>query len=376
MDSAMINMQCGNIKEANRYFHDAEDLSKSLWTKSISQGAASMLTNDMIIAYPGEDFEKALINLFSSFSYIKLNEFNAALTECRRLDLLLTELNEKYDKKNIYKEDALGRYISGILSEADGEYSEAYIYYYEALRAYKNYNNDYGTPTPKFLLEDMLRVSHRADKTEEAKRLIPSHNSIKYTMPKDAVQSGKVVFIHFNGKAPVKIEKKFTVNTNTGPISIAFPEYRSTPPYCKVSKVLLNSNSQNYEMKAVLAEDINKIAVKNLSDRKARIWAKTIARAVAKKAVVDAAAKQTKKELGSGWGLVAQIAGNIAADATESADIRCWRTLPGEIYISRLFVQPGDYKVSAEQCNGIKTNVDTISIKSGETKFVFFDTVY
>lgn len=376
LDSGMIHFQCGNFDQATHFFSEADQLAQQLWTKSLSQEAASYVTNDLILPYRGEDFERALINLLSAFSYIKLGEYDEAMADCRRLDTVLTEYNSKYEKKNVYKEDALGRYISGILSEADHEYSEAYIYYYQSLMAFKNYNENYQTVTPQCLYEDLLRVSAPADRKREARRLVPNARAIKYTDDRAARKLGKIVLIHMNGKAPVKFENKFTANTPSGPISIAFPVYRSYPPSCHYSKLILTSETDTIESTAVLFEDVNKIALKDLADRKVRITAKAIARAVVKQAVVQASSDEVEKQHGEMAGFMTKLAGNVVSSVLEKADTRCWRTLPGEIYIARAFVPPGNYRVSAENCHGGKKVLDALDIKAGETKFVFYDTIY
>jgi len=376
LDNAMIHYQCGDLPTAAAEFSEADEMAQLLWTKSISAGAASFLVNDLIIDYPGEDFERALINLFSAFTYIRQEEFDSALVECRKLNTLLTEYNDQYESKNVYKEDALGRYISGILSEMDGEYSEAYIYYYEALRAYRDYNAAYGTPTPESLYADLLRVAGPADRRSEANRLTKGYTGM--VLPhREARRQGRIVYVHINGKAPMKVENKITHIGPTGPISIAFPRYVTFPVRCSDSSLVLTDESGlTTTAQAVLAEDITRIAVKNLDDRKARIWAKTIARAVAKQVAVHAAAKQIEKEQGELAGMFAQLAGQVAASATEKADTRCWRTLPGEIYLASRFVEPGEYKASASSCSGTDTYLETVRVKAGQTVFVFNNTMY
>ncbi|MCG8471239.1 MAG: hypothetical protein MI742_05220, partial [Desulfobacterales bacterium] len=350
LDSAMTYYHCGDLDQAAEQFNKADDMAQELWTKSVSQGAASMLTNDMIIAYAGEDFERALINLFTAFTYIQNNQYDDALIGCRQLNTLLTEYNDKYEKKNVYKEDALGRWISGMLSEMDGEYSDAYIYYYQAFKAYQVYNKNYGTPTPKALYADLLRLSAPADKQVEAKRLTKGYKGPRLDFKKSR-KMGRIVYVHLNGKSAFKVEKKFTVSTHTGIVSIAFPEYRVPTIPCTQSGLVLSRKEGNpLKINSSLAEEISDIAVKNLEDRKGRIWAKTVARAVTKQIAAKAAAKQVEKKYGETVGLFSHIAGQLTADATEKADIRCWRTLPAEIYIGSTFVKPGDYSASAESC--------------------------
>jgi len=376
LDCAMISYQCGDLLKAAAEFNEADEMAQALWTKSLTSGAASFLVNDLIIDYPGEDFERALINLMAAFTYIRQGENENALVECRKLNTLLTEYNNQYETKNVYKEDALGRYISGILSETAGEYSDAYIYYYEAIRAYRDYNTGYGTPTPPSLYQDLLRVAGPADRQQEAKKLTESYSG-KALSHRDARKMGRVVYVHLNEKAPMKVENKITHMTETGPISIAFPKYVTFPVACSESSlVLTDKNGQTTTAPAALAEDITRIAVKNLDDRKTRIWVKTVARAVTKQLAVHVAAKAIEKEQGEFAGILAQLAGQVAASATEKADTRCWRTLPGEIYIASRFVKPGEYKASASTCGATDTYLETVHVKAGQTVFVFNNTMY
>jgi len=376
LDSGMVSFACGDPKDACLFFQEAHDLAQNLWTTSITSEASSLIINDFTIAYRGEDYERALINLFSAFCFIKQGQYEEAMVDCRKLDTVLNEYNSKYKKKNVYKEDALGQYISGVLCEIDNEYSEAYIYYYESLKAFKSYAASYGTVTPQCLFQDILRVSAPADKKSEAKKLVPKSKGLTFIDHKAAKKMGKIVFIHLNGKAPEKIEKKFTTVTPTGPISIAFPEYATSPPSCHSSKLVLKSNTKTIVENAALFENINAIAVKDLADRKGRVMAKTIARAITKQAVVATASKMVEKKYGALPGLIANVSGKAAASALEKADTRSWRTLPGEIYVARTFVNAGSYQVSMESCTKGKKTLDPVTVKAGETKFVFCDTMY
>jgi hypothetical protein len=73
--------------------------------------------------------------------------------------------------------------------------------------------------------------------------------------------------------------------------------------------------------------------------------------------------------------LVGGIA-RIFALATEEADIRTWRTLPGEIQLARLWVEPGEYSVTIQsmdlQGQGTRASQNTrLHLKEDETRFLF-----
>lgn len=364
MDAAMVNMFCSDCDTANTYFHTAETLAEKLWTKSISKEAASFLWNEYTRPYAGEDFERAMINLFSAMSYIDANKTDEALVECRRLNALLSMYNEKYEAKNVYKEDAFARYLSGILYESTGSLDDAFIDYFHAYKLFEDYGRDYGTPMPPVLIEDLLRVAGRVNRMDEVRQAGCSSEGVSVLSYDKTRQLGRVVMVHFVGRAPRKIEASLVLPTPDGPVKMAFPEYEVTPPGCGDSTLFLESGTDRFSAAAHLVEDINKIAVKNLDDRKVRIMAKAVARTAAKQLMFHQVAKEADSQL-------LKVGLNFANTLIERADTRCWRTLPGEIHLAQMFVPPGDYKAYAAPCSSEKVLLEDIAVTAGQTVFVF-----
>jgi len=365
LDSAMIHMLCGNYEKSNEYFHRAEALTEALWTKSITKETAAFLLNDYTVPYAGEDFEKALINLFSAINYLKLGQFDDSLVEVRRLDSVLTMLNDQYSKKNIYKEDAFGRYLSGIIYEADNNLNDAYIDYYKALHIFQDYEEKYGTPLPSIFMDDLMRVARATDSTEEIQSFIDEYDRAGWTEYYDAGNQGRIVLIHFNGAAPVKRSAQIFIPTSDGPVALAFPVYDVVQPYCRDSRVIAESDVERILSDAELVEDINTIALKNLEDRRGRITLKMAARVALKQIAIKKVKDKEARELL-----------NIANLFIERADTRSWRTLPGEIYLGSLFVPAGEYDVHISQCGEMERFVETVYVKPGETKFVLYESMF
>jgi len=324
------------------------------------------VTNDYAIPYAGEDFERAGINLFSAISYALDRNNEEALVECRRLDSVLSMYNDKYEDKNVYKEDAFGRYLSGMIYEAEGELEDAYIDYYKSFKIYGDYKDDYGTGAPVSLKKDLMRVARATGRSNE---LVSEFGDLGETAGlsySKAQKMGKVVLIHLNGKAPVKVSHSLVAPSTQGPVSLAFPQYVVNRPNCIDSKLIVRSSSNIKEAKTELVEDINEIAVKNLEDRKGRVIAKTIARAAVKQAVVNNLIKDDSLKM---------VFNILNTAVMERADTRTWRTLPGEIYMTRVYLKEGTYNISGANC-GREERLKEISIKAGETRFVLFDTMY
>ncbi|CAB5106387.1 hypothetical protein D3OALGB2SA_2154 [Olavius algarvensis associated proteobacterium Delta 3] len=372
MDAGMVHLQCGNYGLAQEQFREAEQLAEALWTKSLSRNAASFLTSDYLLKYPGEDYERVMIHLMSAMGYLQSGELDEALVECRLLDSLLGLYNTKYEKKNVYKEDAFARYLSGILNEDDGELDAAFIDYLLAARAYIDYNEDYGTPMPESLQEDLLRTGVTVDRLEDAEAVLKNFPGRQWTTQTGTGAEGKIVYIQFSGNAPEKVEDRVYIPTRRGPVTIAFPRMVMAPPTCGGGRLVLRSGAAVIESDLELVEDINRIALKNLDDRKGRVIAKTVARAVAKQVVIAGLSSQGDDDMQA---TIATVL-NLINMAVERADTRSWRTLPGEIYMTRIFVPPGVYTLGVSGCGEPRQDLRTLRIESGHTRYVLHDSRY
>ncbi len=375
LDGAMVNFNCGDQSRSQRQFQEAEQLVERLWTESVSANALAMVTNDYLLPYSGEDFERVMINLFAALSYLKAGESDDALVECRRLDTLLTLYNSKYEKESVYKEDAFARYLSGMLHEADKAMDDAYIDYAKAYQIYGDYRSAYGTPAPPILIEDLLRVAKEVDRIQDAEELVPPGERPSPLLPRDVREMGRVVLIHLNGTAPEKQESRiYLPSFGYGPLTIAFPRMEISPPACRKSRLVLTSkNGTRITADGFLAEDINQIAVKDLDDRKGRILLKAAARAAAKQVAIHQIAN-TSKDRESRELIITLF--NIVNIFLEQADTRSWRTLPGEIYLTRVYVPPGTYDVAVGACHGAGRPMKKLRVSAGKTRYIIYDGRY
>ncbi|MGD8369883.1 MAG: hypothetical protein PVG78_19765 [Desulfobacterales bacterium] len=372
LDSAMVHMQCGRYESAQSFFREAERTADRLWTESISQNAASLLVNDYMRAYPGEDFERAMIHLMSAIGYLQMDEPEEALVEARRLDTLLNVYNTKYVEKNVYKEDAFGRYLSGLLREDDNAPDDAFIDYLLAARAYDEYEKAYGTRRPRFLEEDLSRLGKAVGRTADVEQVLGAVGADPPLASLELKGKGKVVYIQFSGEAPEKVQDTVLVPTGRGPISLAFPKMIVRPPACADGRLSLRSGDVALEMDTELVEDVNQIAVKNLDDRKGRIIGRTLLRAAAKQIAIEGAATQGDDETAETIRLIL----NMLNLFVERADTRSWKTLPGEIHMARGYLPAGRYDVTLSRCGEDTVLVRSLRVAAGKTQYLFYDTRY
>jgi len=368
LDSAMVHMQCRKFETAQERFHRAEDLAEQLWTLSLSRETLSLIANDYLLTYGGEDYERAMIHLMSAIAYLDADNPEDALVECRRLDSLLALYNDRYDEKNVYKEDAFGRYLSGILNEADHDLDAAFIDYQKALESYADYENFYQTPAPDSLKEDFLRVAGIVNRMEDARVLVPWDTPGSDLL--DTQTLGKIVFIQLSGKALVKIEDRIHIPTRAGPVTLAFPKLVSLSTGPKSTRFFLRSQAGQRSIRAELVADINAIAIKNLADHRIRIIAKTVARAVAKQVVIHQAAKQAGKNESREMEQAIETALNLLNLFLERADLRSWQTLPARIYMARAFVEPGAWQVDIPSLGNGEGKTKNILVKAGKINYI------
>jgi hypothetical protein len=282
--------------------------------------------------------------------------------------------NDKYEKKNVYKEDAFARYLSGILHEADGAWDEAFIDYRRAVEVYREDYRAYGTGLPEMLLADLVRAASAVDRLADIQGLIAADRIDPSRRSDDPPDQGSVVFITFAGYAPQKVQDMVVIPTPHGPIGVAFPRMEVAPPRCSQGHLNLYGADQFYESDLVLVEDINRIAVKNLEDRKGRILAKAIARAVAKQVAIHSIARSSDNR--NDQRTIEAILNLVNILLVERADTRSWQTLPGRIYMTRMHVPAGEYTVEFQACGGTWADFAPLSVEPGTTRYLFRDLRY
>lgn len=350
LDRGMLLHLGGRYAESNLFFEKADSEIERLYTQSISTHAGAMVTNDNLLPYVGEDFEKVLIHLFSALNYAGMAQWDDALVEARQVDARLNLLNDRDGQKNLYKEDASARYLSGILYEARGEFNDAFISYRKAHDAFQDYKKFYQTPIPARLGFDLIRLSrilHLSEEQEAYQQAFPQAVSLLSSPAPQNV--GEMVVVGYTGRSPIK-EDYFVdapVPDGNGGVYIArvaFPKFVSRPSQVEFAEVTFRQGETVLSQRLDLLEDITAIAKKNLEDHVARISSKAIARAATKYLATRTAKNQAKKKGGKRAEALAGFLGNLYSVVSEESDKRSWQTLPGKIHLARMLLSEGEWE--------------------------------
>ena len=356
LNKGMVLRMKRDFAGSNQALEAAKQEMDRLYAASVSENAMSFLINDATVSYGGEDYEQVLVHLYMALNYLELGQEDDARVEAQQVDVTLRELSSKFMGSK-YTRDAFSLYLSGMIYEDLGEWSDAMISYRQAYQAYKQYPASFAMPIPDTLKHDLLRLAQHEGLYNEAARYSKEFNlPLTADAPgTGAPAAGQLVFILNSGLAPIKREK---VGTFLGPapstvtsgevaapvyVTIALPYYESRPDSVTGFRVDAGGKLDTGEP----VENIDAIARASLDSHMAAITARSIARAVAKAEIqqaVDRAGAGGNRD-SEAAALIGSIAVRIAAIATEHADTRSWLTLPANIQMARLTLPPGPYTI-------------------------------
>ncbi len=383
---ALYLLNKGMVLRMKRDFSGSNDMLKAakiemerLYAASVSENALSFIVNDATVSYAGEDYEQVLVHLYMALNYLELGQLGEARVEALQVDLKLRQISEDIPD-NKFSEDALSRYITGMIYEELGEWSDAMIAYRKSYEAFQNYRNNYGLAVPDMLKHDLLKLGTRLGLNDEVAKYREEFGIESEVKPLVSEREGELVFILSNGLAPIKREK---IIAASGPatviavtatdhkrvkavtpviVNIALPFYESRPNNvisARVSASGLNVSGQSVDTQ--MMEDIDAIAKASLDARMAAITARSIARAVSKVAIQNSVDRVGQN---SGSDPAAELLGSlfvrVAAIATERADTRSWLTLPANVQLARMALKPGSYDIRVDMLGANERIVETI----------------
>ena len=336
MNRGMLLRMKGDFTTSNQEFSLAKHLVEKLDALSLREQALSVTINDTTRSYAGAPYEQVLLNVYSALNYLDLGEPDDARVEILQVGLRLAELADE-EIGALSETDPFARYLSGIIYEQDGEYSDAMIAYRRAYEAYQKHGKDYLLNVPDQLKVDLLRSSERIGLQDENRRYQELFGISSWQTAEELHQQGELIFLFHNGLAPVKIEKSamLPIIGEGQLVRIALPEYVRRQPGFSSARLLINGR----EMETAVVENIEGLAIAELAKNLPVIIARTVVRAAVKYQASHEVGKQNDLA-----GLVLNIAGLL----TEQADTRSWQSLPADIQLARIPLAPGEYDLDVE----------------------------
>ena len=121
----------GRYAAAGAKFDEADRITEARFTKSISQNAMAMLTNDRELDYEPGINERLLMHYYGALAFWKGGDLESAGVEARKLAYLLQKFERDTSSRDRSVRHAM-RVFAGIVFEAQGERNDAQVSYRNA----------------------------------------------------------------------------------------------------------------------------------------------------------------------------------------------------------------------------------------------------
>jgi len=398
MDIGVLFHYTGQYDSSNVYLMKAAEIHDELFTKSVSNEAAALLTNDNVRPYRSKPYELVMLHQFTALNFMAEGKFREALVETRKSQLLMNEWERTQAKDGKYHTDGMSHLLSSLAYEGVGEVDNSLISLFKSVEAYKKGPVKLPMEVEGFAY-DRLKAGDRED---DVKILGIGSGGGANTWGAKQGES-EIVVVGYAGRGPtlteldwygayapggaMKMYVKGGVTSsriidipapplpsgkNSGgglSIKISLPELKTFTPNVSYFTARVDAAA---DVKSVIINDFDAQAEKALSDAWNDIVTRTIIRVVLRTIAANEAKKQADKAGNSWISLAASVAG-AAADQMEKADVRMCFLLPKTIQVARIPVTPGTHSVALNVYDGSgnvvgKRVFSNIEVKNGEKK--------
>jgi len=357
-----------NYEESIKHFATAEAILDELYTRSVTNEAAAILTNDNVRPYRSYPFEIQWLYQTQILNYMALGEIDEAVVESRRALLAIQRLREKEESK--FNESGALQYLIALSYEWQRSLDDARIAYNNAK---KNFATGYIPKLAEQIPEneqEIIVIGYAGVSP------ILGENKFWGTYAKD----GALILYYKDASgnrqsstifAPGLGGSGFSGSTLT--IQFAIPQMVERASQATAFSVTVNESSNITEpfsnTKISLKKDLENGQTATLIRTAARVILRTIA--------ANKAKEKMRSATGGGLAnLLLNIGTDIATGALEEADLRLGSAMPITLQVARIPVEPGKHLVRIDVLNSNNMKIGSfteqnVNVKKGEKVFIF-----
>lgn len=339
LDRASVALADGRPEEARRLFVEVRDRFDHLEQESPAEDAWSMLSDDQQRSYAGEDHEKVLLRVMAAIADlaaggVDAEAFSYQAAERQEEIVRAAALEDGTNPKASYRPVALAPYLRGILRE------ETHRDYDDAARHFATVAS--WEPDFAQARHDVVRASGgvhspRGHGVVHVIALV-GHGPCK--VPVEEIPSSTAMLV---ADQILSATLSQSLPPTVAPIKV--PRVVAAPGRIRGVVVGRASGSGvEWAARTTTITDVSRMAV----DQDAAMHDRTVARAVARRALKKGTVFGIKEGIGlQHWGpaaLAFDLAG-VAWEAAENADTRCWGLLPDSIQVARLELPAGEHEL-------------------------------
>lgn len=414
MDMGQLFHYAGRYDSSIVYFARAAEVHDALFTRSVTNEAASLLVNDNTRPYRGRPYEVLWLRVFQAFNYLALGNPDGARVEMRQAQMLVDEFRRTADKDE-YRDDPLYRGTAALVYDMLGERDDAAISIYHAVKSHR----DAKTTVPAGLASYACALLAAADRADDIRLLALECPATPPAKRGRGSDSGEVIVVGMLGRAPAIGETSFqgtwirdgllvyhyrdadgktvtdalpapglppseankagrTRSGTTLSIKWAMPSLREVPVQSQVLKVAPASGAAQNVVTGEPWGDTRVLLEQDLEANRTTVLIRTVTRVV----VRTLATEKAKSELRTDnplLNLLTNLGTDFLSGQLEQADVRSWFLLPRTVQFARLTVPAGrhTFQVGAENDAGRTVHSETreVDVTAGRKTFVFFSSL-
>lgn len=355
----LFNLERGELLRLDRRYPDSTqafqraDARVKEWEEAAQTNPSKLmgtvgatLVSERFKTFEGQDYEKVFLTTRLALNRIAVGDWENARVDIKRTherEAIIAEFRAK--ELSAAEEEAQSKGATKGGKDIDG-YPVETLNDPEVLALKNGYSNALSHYLAGFLYEVLGESSMAAPGYRKAIELKPDTPILEDGLGSLDKRTGftwqrrqrmtDVLFIVEAGDSPARKPKSFTLPVPTGngviAMSLSYPIIQ--PSTDEPIQRLSTADSAN-EWKLEKIVDVNVMARRALKDEMPGMVLRGITRAIAKGVMQD----QLQKK----GGVLGALIGAVASAATEQADDRMWRMLPGRIYIARGYLPPGQH---------------------------------
>lgn len=418
-DLGVLFHYTGQYDTSLYHFEQAEKVIDELFTRSVTNEIASIMTNDNVRPYRAKRYEQILMHQLMALDYCEKDLPDEALVEARKVQLVFDRFLSQDKGTDKYNDDGMAHYLASILYDMQGEDDEAAISLYKSVKAYNNGPVPLPDDVRDLAYYRFIRQGREDDIGELGLQTAREQNRVPGLY--DDPRQSEIILVGYVGKGPLLQESIFwgtyvvdgllvvyyrnpygdtvaltmpapsipeeerkkdkegkTKSGSTFHIKFAVPSFvprESSADYFTV--VVKDSSAEtSTPMRSTILTNTEYLLQRDMDDNQLKTVARTALRVVLR----TVAQQKAKKELATGQpllNLLVNVGTDILADQLEKADTRLCFFLPRTVQIVRIPVTPGIHSVESSVVDKKGYVVDqkiwnTVIVKEGEKKFLIY----
>ena len=363
-DMGILHHYSQDYETSIRHFANAEVILDDLYTRSVTNEAAALLSNDNIRPYRAYPFEIQWLHKIQILNYLALGEIDGAVVQSRRALLAIQSLQEKEDEK--FNESAALHYLIALSFEQQRSADDARIAYSNAAKLFSN-----SGLTPK--LTTQVLESEQEIVVVGYAGLSPVLGENKFW----GTYADGLLLLHYkdaNGSSQTTtLIAPGLIRGTTMTVQFAIPKIVERPSLATAFSVNVDGSVKITEPIANTRNSLKR----DLENGENTILLRTATRVIMRTIAANKAKEKMSSAAGGGTaGLLLSLGTDFATYAMENADLRMGVAMPLTLQIIRVPVEPGKHSVKIDVLDnsGRKTGSFSelnVNVKKGEKVFLF-----